>query len=346
MKNNIISILITLIFFNFIFSSSNYLVELCNKETVLIISHSENADDVAQKLSDDFCINKFLFKMVMRLTGNDTNIKPGKYNLSAVNNMYDLVDVITSNEVVVMNDGVVVKNDIIEVTLLEGWNLKQIVDYLANNKELNLDKERLMELCFDLEFIKSLNLNHQSLEGFLYPNTYYLLQEYNEDEVLKIFVDEYKDVFRKQISQIENNTKLSSYEIIILASIIQAEGMYIDEMTLISSVYHNRLNKNMLLQADPTILYYMQEDDLRLFKEGKGSVFKRYKKMDNKYNTYKYKGLPIGPICSPSANAIKAALLPEKSSYLYFFGNETGRHSFSLTYKEHLNKINEYRKSK
>ena len=131
----------------------------------------------------------------------------------------------------------------------------KIVDYLANNKELNLDKDRLMELCFDLEFIKSLNLNHQSLEGFLYPNTYYLLQEYNEDEVLKIFVDEFKDVFRKQISQIENNTKLSSYEIIILASIIQAEGMYVDEMPLISSVFYNRLKEDMPLQADPTVIY-------------------------------------------------------------------------------------------
>ena len=116
-------------------------------------------------------------------------------------------------------------------------------------------------------------------------------------------------------------------EFVILASIIQGEAMYVDEMKIISSVYHNRLEKNMLLQADPTIQYIIPGKNRRLYNKDLN--------IDNPYNTYKYKGLPPGPINNPGLDALLAAVNPASSSYLYFVANGEGRHTFTHTADEH-----------
>ena len=117
--------------------------------------------------------------------------------------------------------------------------------------------------------------------------------------------------------------------------------MLVDEMPLISSVYHYRMIIGKELEADPTVLYYMNEEDLAIFKNSPGSkqsgkIFRKYKSMDNPYNTYKNKGLPEGPINSPGKHALIAASLPNKTNYLYFVSNGNGRHIFNSTYKGHL----------
>ncbi len=112
-----------------------------------------------------------------------------------------------------------------------------------------------------------------------------------------------------------------------MASIIQGEAMYEDEMPIISSVYHNRLKLGMLLQADPTIQYIIPGKPRRLFNKDL--------EVDNPYNTYKYKGLPPGPINNPGLAALEAALNPVETEYLYFVSNGEGRHTFTYTADEH-----------
>ena len=112
-----------------------------------------------------------------------------------------------------------------------------------------------------------------------------------------------------------------------MASIIQGEAMYEDEMPIISSVYHNRLKLGMLLQADPTIQYIIPGKPRRLFNKDL--------EVDDPYNTYKYKGLPPGPINNPGLAALKAALNPAETKYLYFVSNGEGRHTFTHTVDEH-----------
>ena len=107
----------------------------------------------------------------------------------------------------------------------------------------------------------------------------------------------------------------------------QGEAMYADEMPIISSVYHNRLKKGMLLQADPTIQYILPGKPRRLFN--------KHLKIDNPYNTYKYKGLPPGPINNPGLDAIIAAINPSKTEYLYFVSNLEGRHTFTFNSDQH-----------
>ena len=116
-------------------------------------------------------------------------------------------------------------------------------------------------------------------------------------------------------------------EIATMASIIQGEAMYEDEMPIISSVYHNRLKLGMLLQADPTIQYIIPGKPRRLFNKDL--------EVDDPYNTYKYKGLPPGPINNPGLAALEAALNPVETEYLYFVSNGEGRHTFTYTADEH-----------
>ena len=180
----------------------------------------------------------------------------------------------------------------------------------------------------------------ESLEGFLFPETYKVDSYVSEENLIKIFIEEYLDrtkYLREDINDI--------YKTMIIASIIEAETNNVDEMDTISSVYNNRIKKGMLLQADPTVLYYMTEDDLKKFKNSKpgtrafGSVWKKYKKMDNPYNTYKYI-IPPGPINSPGIDAIKAALNPAKTNHIFMvMNNKLGRHLFSNNEKDHSRNI-------
>ena len=152
------------------------------------------------------------------------------------------------------------------------------------------------------------------------------------------------DIYNKSIYPVAINSGLSVVDIIALASIIEAEARLVEEMPIISSVYHNRINKRMRLEADPTVLYYMDNNDLQIFKKFVGKkksskIFKKYKKIDNPYNTYLNYGLPIGPINNPSLNALESAIQPIKSNYFYFVADGTGGHIFTSSLSEHRKAI-------
>ena len=144
--------------------------------------------------------------------------------------------------------------------------------------------------------------------------------------MVKQFLFNYNEYIDNDIAKLDRN------EIVILASIIQVEAMYDEEMRTISSVYHNRLNKNMLLQADPTIQYILPETKKR--------ILVKHTKIKNPYNTYLYKGLPPGPINNPGISAIKAAAYPSQTDYFYFVADNKGRHIFNKTFKAHLKSKN------
>ena len=127
---------------------------------------------------------------------------------------------------------------------------------------------------------------------------------------------------------VNNKTNLPDSDLVILASIIQGEAMYSDEMNKISSVYHNRLRKDMLLQADPTIQYILPKKKRR--------ILVKDTKIQNPYNTYINKGLPPGPINNPGLDALIAAGNPLTTDYLYFVADNKGRHIFNKTFKGHL----------
>lgn len=148
-------------------------------------------------------------------------------------------------------------------------------------------------------------------------------------------VDTFKDQISKaQLLQSAKESSLSWHEIITLASLIEKETGLDSERKMISSVFHNRLRKNMRLQTDPTVIYAMEQFD--------GNIRKRDLKIDSPYNTYRYKGLPPGPIANPGLKSIVAALSPIESNHLYFVSRQDGSHHFSSTLAEHNRAVQKY----
>jgi len=345
-KTAIFSFLFIVVVIFAIFYNIQVNISICSENSVLIIDTDDTTDNVINKIDEKYCLNNFVFKILLRYSGKDTKIKPGTYNLEEVDNMHTLIDIITSDSLVIKYKGSVVK-DIIKFSLIEGWNINDIALNLSKDERLNVDGDKFIELCYSDRFINTLGINNNSLEGYLYPNTYYLHSFYTEEDIIKVFMDEFYNVLI-DIEDKLNDTFLNKEEVIILASIIQSESKYIDEMPVISSVFYNRLADGVPLQADPTILYYMSEKDLKIFKDSVGTklsrdIFNKYKKIDNLYNTYFYNGLPYGAICNPSLPALLAAIYPDSTEYFYFTANKEGKHYFSKTYEEHKNKINETR---
>ena len=309
----IISILVTFLLI-FFYSILLYIPMRCNHiDNYVTIPKNATVNTTAKILDDNLFLNKILFKIAMKATFNEKNIKYGRYDFKSINNMRDLISMITS-----------VSSDRIQVTIVEGRKMQDIA--LHFEQKMNMDVEKFLELCFDQSLINSLGLSGiNSLEGYLYPDTYKFLKTYTESDVIKIMVNQFKYNYDQYVN---NKTALSMKEVVVLGSIIQGEAMYSDEMNKISSVYHNRLKKNMLLQADPTIQYILPKKKKR--------ILVKDTKIQNPYNTYINKGLPPGPINNPGIDALVAAANPLTTDFLYFVADKKGRHIFNKTFKAHL----------
>lgn len=298
----------------------------------LIIQNNATASDVAEILSNNGCINSSLFKMGIILTFSHKQIKPGRYRLKGISNLQELLRLITS-----------INSDRTKFTIIEGWTVEIVADRLEN--KLNIDRNRFIHLCKNQSFINSQGLsNYKSLEGLLFPDTYWLLNTYSEEDIIMLFVNRFKDVYRNKIFPKVENINLNTQEIVTLASIIQSEAMYRDEMPIISSVYHNRLKKNMKLEADPTVLYFMNKYDREKFRTNR-KIFRKYKDIKNPYNTYANKGLPVGPINNPGLDALLSAIEPVDTNItlIYFVADGKGRHIFTESLKNHKKAINKVR---
>ena len=289
-------------------------IECQEPDRLITIPKGASAQSVAILLKEESCLqNITIFKLALSLTMKNRSIMPGRYNLKGISSIGQLVDIITSQS-----------SDRVRVTLIEGWTLEQFANELTN--KLEIDSNKFLRLCRDYNFTHSLGIDAPSLEGFLFPDTYILLKTYMEEDVIQILVNQFYHNMQ-ELKKITNEDNINVREIATMASIIQGEAMYKDEMSTISSVYHNRLNRKMLLQADPTIQYITPGKPRRLFDKDL--------KVDSPYNTYKYKGLPPGPINNPGFEALKAAIIPAETDYLYFVSNGEGRHTFTRTVSEH-----------
>ena len=210
----------------------------------------------------------------------------------------------------------------IKVTIPEGTPIWKVATMIA--KKLQLDSATFVNLNNDSVFLARYDL--PVLEGYLFPETYFFAWGISETDV----ADEMIAMFHGQTDSIWPETiigDMNRYDIVKLASIVEAETGLVDERTLVSSVYHNRLRKNMKLDADPTIIYGLGGLDRPLY-------LKDLRK-DTPYNTYMYRGLPLTPINSPGLASIKAALSPAESDYYFFVANDSGGHYFSRTNAEH-----------
>ncbi|MBL8003816.1 MAG: endolytic transglycosylase MltG [Candidatus Kapabacteria bacterium] len=219
----------------------------------------------------------------------------------------------------------------VSISIPEGLNIMEIASIFRH--KMKIDSVAFLSLCTNQQFIDSLNINANSLEGYLYPNTYEFYQNSTPQVVLKRLTKEFNKMWTKYCSSVEVKDQRS---ILTLASIVEAETPIISERRTVAGVYQNRINKGMKLEADPTVQYALKSKKRLYYKD---------LEIDNPYNTYRYKGLPPGPINSPSISSILAAISPENHSYLFFVarGDNSNLHYFSTTYSQHLESVALYR---
>jgi len=214
----------------------------------------------------------------------------------------------------------------IALTLPDGYDSRRFAQMIES--QLEIDSARTMALVHDPHFIAEMGIQASSLEGYLFPETYYMTFGLKAEQVLKLLVAQFKENLPDSVIRLGVSKGMDLNQIVTLASIIEGEAMVEEEKPVISSVYHNRLKMGMKLQADPTIQYILPEGPRRLLR--------RDLSIESPYNTYLYPGLPPGPINNPGLNAIIAAVAPADTDYLFFVANGDGTHSFSTTYSRHL----------
>ena len=261
--------------------------------------------------------------LLARLRGVAEKIQAGEYELSASWTPGQILDRITSGRVKTYT-----------VVLPEGIRASEIARRLEQAGLV--DAEEFLAVAEDRSFAAELGIEADTLEGYLYPDTYELPRNLSPREVAKIMVAQFEETWRG-IGPAAREQELSKHEIVTLASIVEKETAVPEERPLIAAVFRNRLRRGMRLETDPTVIYGIEDFD--------GNLRRRHlRDAGNPYNTYQIRGLPPGPIASPGAEALRAVVEPADSGYLYFVSRNDGTHHFSSSYREHTNAVNRYQK--
>lgn len=267
--------------------------------------------------------SELIFRLRCGLLGKNNLLKSGKASFSPKMS-YDTIIYILENKM----------RSNIKVTIPEGYELWQIADLFVEN--CNISKEKFYDEVengvFDYPFMDELSKGKNRLEGYLFPETYYIGENATEHEIIDMCLAQFAKIYTPELMQKAKDMGYNTNQIITLASIIEKESS--TDRRLVSSVFHNRINsgKYKYLESCSTVIYVTKTPKARLSAEDI--------KVDSPYNTYKYKGLPPGPIASPGKESIEAAINPEKSDYYFFSDMGGGKNTFSKTYEEHLAKQN------
>jgi UPF0755 protein len=252
-----------------------------------------------------------------RVSGSDRQLKPGFYQLSRSMSPLQIFNSLIEGRIIQYS-----------VTIPEGIALDVIKNKLEDKGLINGE---FWHLAYDRDFLASLNIDAPSLEGYIYPDTYSFAKGTGIRVIFRIMVQRMREVLDEQLLARAAELDMTENQILTLASIIEREAIYHSERPMISAVYHNRLKKNMKLQADPTVRYGVK-------KRGKRIRYRDLRRV-TPYNTYVIKGLPPGPIASPGIESIKAALYPADVDYLFFVSKNNGTHYFSKTGEEHIKAV-------
>lgn len=297
------------------------------KSIMIEVSQGEGFYDVLNRLDKENKIsNKLLIKVKLSID---------KRNIKLSEGIYEIETDATLDELITSLESTAENKELIKLTIPEGYSIDEIAD--AVEKEGFCSKEEFINAIKQYtlpDFIKVNNKKRYNIEGFLYPDTYLIKKGSDANQIIKIMLSRFEQVLNQVKDETGINIKDEEIEkVITIASMIEKEARFDVDRPLISSVIYNRLEKDMKLQLDATVLYSLgYHVDV---------VLNKHLEVDSPYNTYKYKGLPLGPICSPGIKSIKAALIPTKTDYLYYILQKDGTHYFSNNYDDFLKKKNE-----
>ena len=267
------------------------------------------------------------FEIIGRLQGISRKVRMGYYGLGSHMSMWEVLDALRRGKIIEY-----------EVVIPEGYNLFQIGWTLTGTPLISSDPNDFIDIATDKKLAASLGVDADRLEGYLFPDTYYLPKGITVLDIAKRMVQRYKDMFTDDMRKRAKELGFTEHQIVTLASIVEKEAKVDSERKLIAAVYHNRLKQGMKLQADPTAVYGLKAWITKVSAEDL--------KRKTPYNTYLHKGLPPGPIANPGRGAILATLYPENVDYLFFVAQGDGSHYFSKDYSEHGKAIGRYKATK
>ncbi|MDD3268723.1 MAG: endolytic transglycosylase MltG [Syntrophomonadaceae bacterium] len=292
----------------------------------IIIPSQSTASQIAGLLKkNDLIHSEAAFLSYCKKEDYDNRLKAGHYRLSRSHSLAVIASHIAMGRVVN-----------ISFTIPEGYTVAQIKELLVREKVCSAEAwELAVKKNYNYSFLKEVPAaNKNPLEGFLFPDTYSISEDCSTEQVIEMMLSNFEQVWMQQFALEAKAQKRSVYDAVILASLIEKEARVASERPIISGVIKNRLEDGMRLQIDATILYALQEH--------KTSINYRDLEVASPYNTYKYAGLPPGPIACPGQAAIAAALKPSQHNYYYYVYKGDGSHYFSRTFAEHLQAQRKY----
>jgi len=291
---------------------------------VVVIPDGSTFQHVAELLERERLIkSSTAFVLFGKSQSADRKVHAGEYELNPGMTPAEILSKLLSGQVVLH-----------PVTVPEGLTINQVAD-IASQQGLT-DREEFIRLARDREFIRSLGIKAETLEGYLYPDTYKFPRPIKARELLVAMVERLKQVVGPDLLARMEELKMTIHEVLTLASVIEKETGAGSERPEISAVFHNRLKKHIPLQSDPTVIYGLPSFD--------GNLRKKDLSSPSPYNTYRVQGLPPGPIANPGIQAIRATLYPSDSRSLYFVSRNDGTHQFSGTLIEHNKAVEKYQK--
>ncbi|NMC63690.1 MAG: endolytic transglycosylase MltG [SAR324 cluster bacterium] len=309
----------------FLFLKSYFLnpTEAGNKQKIsFMVAPGTAFSKISEQLVEqNFVKHALIPRIIAGLKGIDTRtIKAGEYELSRGMTPPAIIAKLASGDIVKR-----------KVTITEGMTIRDVGRLVAAAGLAN--EIDFWKTLHDPLLLKRWGVEGDSFEGYLFPNTYFFSLPIKPEEIIYTMMKEGEKIWPDEYTNQANLLNMTRHEVLTLASIIEKESGDVSEQPMISSVFHNRLNKGMKLQADPTVIYGVGEFN--------GNLTKADLETPTPYNTYTNFGLPPGPIGNPGKNAIHAALYPAKSDYLYFVANATGKHTFSNQLPEHNKAVSE-----
>ncbi len=285
-------------------------------QKTVFIPKGSSLSQIANILEKDSLLeHKTFFVLLGKISGYQNRMQAGLFKVPENLHPWHLLTYLTQPKLAE-----------IKVTLPEGIQAEEMAHILSEN--IGIDSTTFMELVYDSVYTHSLGVEQNKLEGYLLPETYFFNYGMNSDEIIRLLVGNTLEIFKPDSVQRQlRKLGMTQHQIVTMASIIEGEVIVDSERVLVSSVYHNRLKKRWLLGADPTIQYIIPGPPRRLLDKDL--------EIDSPYNTYKYRGLPPGPINNPGKLSILAALFPADTRYMYFVATGDGGHHFSRTAAQH-----------
>jgi UPF0755 protein len=299
------------------------LAEKSNEDIIVSVESNDTPEEVAAKLEKEGVIaNALLFRLENMLKGSDTDYVPGEHTVKATMSISEINAVLRGDQLSGPDK---------KITILEGFSLQNIGNYLESNEIISA--EAFLQACnqhtFQYPFLQAVPKRENQLEGYLFPDTYFITNAPTADEIITRMLDQFENVYSDAYAEQAAALNLTMDQVIIVASIIEKEISRADERALAAALIYNRLQQNMNLEMITTLLYVLEKRKDRLTEEDL--------QLDSPYNTFVHPGLPKGPICNPGRACIEAALYPADSDVLYFaLTNEgTGQHTFYATAEEY-----------